>query len=120
MKISKMFAYCFIAVFALGVMPSMVRAEAFKIAVVQNDHYNAQAYEHLAAHLAKRGVSVTLVKVPTYDMVTKLFSEGQVDAMFSGSGIPGSMFTIHHLKLKQLLAGFKPKESKIQQAMVSY
>jgi hypothetical protein len=69
--------------------------------------------------LVKSGVSVSLVEVPTYDRVTKLFSEGQVDAVFSGSGIPGSMFTIHRLKLKQTLTGFKPKESDSRQAMVS-
>lgn len=119
MTFAKMFVVCSIAVFALGVTPGIIQAEEFKIAVLRIDKTNAQAYKPLAEHLAKRGVSVRLVEVPTHDSVTKMFSEGQVDAMFSGSGIPGSMFTIHRLKLKQSLTGFRPKESNIQRAMVS-
>ena len=118
MKLTKMFVICLIAVLALSVMPGLIQAEGFKIAVLQTDKENARAYEPLVEHLAKRGVSVTLVEVPTYDAATKMFSEGQVDAMFSGSGIPGSMLTIYRLRLKQSLTGFKPKESKIQHAKV--
>lgn len=111
--------YCFIVLFTLGIIPGMVQAEEFKIAVLQSGKNNAQAYRPVAEHLAKNGVSVTLVDVPTYDAVTKMFSEGRVDAIFSGPGIPGSMFTIHRLKLKQSLTGFKPKESKTRHVLVS-
>jgi ABC-type phosphate/phosphonate transport system substrate-binding protein len=119
MKLSRMSVYCLIAAFILGATPGMIRAEEFRIAVLKGTKDSTREFKALAEHLVKSGVSVSLVEVPTYDRVTKLFSEGQVDAVFSGSGIPGSMFTIHRLKLKQTLTGFKPKESDSRQAMVS-
>ncbi len=119
MKLSRIFVFCFIVVLALGVMPGVVGAEEFKIAVLQINQDDPQAYEPLAKHLARRGVAVKLVEVQTYEMATKMFTEGQVDAVFSGSGIPGSMFVIHRLKLKQTLTGYKPKETRIQQAKIS-
>jgi hypothetical protein len=106
-------------VLALGVMPGVIQAEEFKIAVLQVNKDNVRTYQSLVEHLAKRGVAVRLVEVPVNETVTKMFSTGQIDAMFSGSGIPGSMFIIHQLKLKQAMTGFKPKESRIQQAMLS-
>ncbi|MDA8124010.1 MAG: hypothetical protein M0009_02310 [Deltaproteobacteria bacterium] len=119
MKLSRIFVFGFIVVLALGVVPGVVGAEEFKIAVVQIDQDDPQAYQPLAKHLARRGVAVKLVEVQTYEMATKMFTEGQVDAMFSGSGIPGSMFVIHRLKLKQALTGYKPKATRIQQAKIS-
>jgi hypothetical protein len=120
MKVSRMSVYCFIAFFILGVAPGMIRAEEFRIAVLKGNKDCTREYKTLVEHLGKRGLSVSLVEVPTYGAVTKLFSEGQVDALFSGSGIPGSMFTIHRLKLKQSLTGFRPKEPDHRQAMVSH
>ena len=119
MKLSRIFVFCFIVVFALGVMPGVIEAEEFKIAVLQINQDNLQTYQPLAEHLARRGVAVRLVQVPSYEAVTKMFTARQVDAMFSGSGIPGSMFIIHKLKLKRALTGFKPKETRMQQAMIS-
>ena len=119
MKLSSFFVFCFAVVLTLGVMPGVIKAEEFKIAVLQVNKDNAQAYQPLTEHLAKRGIAVKMVGVPTYEMAEKMFTAGQVDAMFSGSGIPGSMFIIHRLKLKQTLAGLKPKESGIRQAMNS-
>jgi ABC-type metal ion transport system substrate-binding protein len=119
MTLSKVLVFCVIAVLALGVMPGVSKAEKFKIAVLQVNKDNSRAYEPLVEHLAKSGISVTLVEVPTYDEVTKMLSEGQVDAMFFGTGIPGSMFVIYQLKLKQSLMGFKPKESRMYQASIS-
>lgn len=119
MKLSRIFVF-FVVVFSLGAMPGVIKAEEFRIAVLQTGKDNAQAYQALAEHLVKRGVAVRMVEVPTYESVTKMFSAGQVDAMFSGSGIPGSMFVIHQLKLKRALMGFAPKESRIQQAMIAY
>lgn len=119
MKSSRFFVFCLTVVLALGVMPGIIKAEEFKIAVVQIDQDDPQAYQPLAKHLARRGVAVKLVEVQSYELATKLFTEGQVDAMLSGSGIPGSMFVIHRLKLKQALAGYKPKATRVQQAKIS-
>lgn len=120
MKLSRMAVFCVIVVLSLGVMPGVIKAEEFKIAVLQSHKVSPQTYEPLEEHLAKIGVMVRMVEVPTYEMATKMFSAGEVDAMFSGSGIPGSMFVIHRLKLRQAFKGFKPKESIIQQAKISY
>jgi hypothetical protein len=119
MNSSKIFFFCFMVVFSLGVLPGVIKAEEFKIAVLQINKDNIQEYQSLAGHLVRRGIAVRMVEVPTYETVTKMFSAGQVDAVFSGSGIPGSMFIIHQLKLKRAITGFKPKESRIQQAMNS-
>lgn len=119
MKSSRVFVFCFIVVLSLGLMPGVIGAEEFKIAVLRTGQDNPAPYQPLAEHLAKTGVAVRLVEAPTYETATKMFTEGRVDAMLSGSGIPGSMFVIHRLKLRQALMGFKPKESTIRQAKIS-
>lgn len=119
MKLSRMLVLCFVVALSFGVMPFVVGAEEFKIAVLHNDQDPPQAYQPLAEHLARRGISVKLIEAPTYDTMTKMLSEGQVDAMFSGPGIPGSMFVIYQLRLKQTLAGLRPQESRMRQAMLS-
>jgi len=119
MKLSRMVVFCVIVVLSLGVTPGVIQAEEFKIAVLQNHKDCPLTYKPLAEHLAKIGVMVRMVEVPTQEIATKMFAAGEVDAMFSGSGIPGSMFVIHRLKLKQALMEFKPKESSILQAKLS-
>ncbi len=107
---------CCLAVFILGIMPGILKAEEFKIAVLQDDRFSAQKYEPLVAHLAKAGIKVSLVEAPTYETVVKMVSSGEVDAMFNGPGIPGSMIMIYHLKQKRLFSSFKMDDSRVQQA----
>ena len=55
MKLSRIMVICFVVVFALGIMPGILKAEEFRIAIVQDDKASVQAYEPLVAHLAKNG-----------------------------------------------------------------
>jgi len=119
MRISRIIVLCFVVVFACGIAPGMLKAEEFKIAVLQDDKGSIQAYEPLVAHLAKTGVAVTLVKAPTYEAVATMLSSGQVDGVFTGPGIPGSMITIESLKEKWFSAGCKTGDPKMQQAMTA-
>ena len=119
MKLSRTIVFCFVVVFALGIMPGILKAEEFRIAIVQDGNGSIQAYEPLAAHLAKIGIAVTLVKAPSYQAVARMFSSGEVDAIFNGPGIPGSMMVIDGLRERWFSAGFKAGDARMQQAMTS-
>jgi len=119
MKMSRFYAFCFVAVFSVVLISGAALAEDYKIAVVQKESMDAQSFAALVDHLAKRGVAVTLVDAPTYREVPGMLSAGKIDAMFSGTGIAGSMITIHRLKVKQMFAGYRPANEKIQQAMLA-
>jgi ABC-type phosphate/phosphonate transport system substrate-binding protein len=100
-------------------MPGILKAEEFKIAIMPDGKSSVRAYDPLVAHLAKMGIAVTLVKAPTYEAVARMFSSGEVDAIFNGPGIPGSMMVIDELRERWFSAGFKAGEAKMQQAMTS-
>jgi hypothetical protein len=119
MKFSRTIVFCFAVVFALGIMPGILKAEEFKIAIMQDGNGSVQAYEPLVAHLAKMGIAVTLVKAPTYQAVARMFASGEVDAIFNGPGIPGSMMVIDGLRERWFSAGFKARDTRVQQAMTS-
>jgi hypothetical protein len=119
MRVSRIIVCCSIVVFVWGIMPDILKAEEFRIAIVQSDKGSAQAYEPLVAHCAKMGIMVTLVKTPTYQAVAAMFSSGEVDAIFNGPGISGSMIVIDSLRDKWFSAGFKARDSRMQQAMTS-
>jgi ABC-type phosphate/phosphonate transport system substrate-binding protein len=108
---------CCLVVFVMGIMPCVLKAEEFKIAVLQDDRFSVQNYQPLVEHLAKAGIRVSLVEAPTYQSIAKMLASGEVDAMFNGPGIPGSMITIYHLKQNRLFSSFKQEGSKVQQAM---
>jgi ABC-type phosphate/phosphonate transport system substrate-binding protein len=105
---------CCLVVFVIGIMPGILKAEEFKIAILQDDRFSAQKYEPLVAHLAKTGTKITLVEAITYDAVSKMVASGKVDAMFTGPGIPGSMMVIHDLKLQRFFANFKAMDARVQ------
>ncbi|MHB8909968.1 MAG: hypothetical protein ACYDAA_13940 [Syntrophales bacterium] len=119
MKLSRIMVVCFVVVFALGIMPGIVKAEEFRIAIVQDSISSVQAYKPLVAHLAKIGIAVTLVEAPTYQAVAKMFSSGEVDAIFNGPGIPGSMIIIDGLRERWYSARYKAGDTRIQQAMTA-
>ena len=119
MRLSRIIVFCFIVVFTAGIVPGIVNAEAYKIAIVQDGKAPVRAYDRLVSHLAKMGVTVTLVNAPSYQAVAAMFSSGEVDAIFNGPGIPGSMMVIDELREKWFSAGFKAGDSRIQQAMTS-
>jgi ABC-type phosphate/phosphonate transport system substrate-binding protein len=119
MKLSRIMVICFVVVFAWGITPGILKAEEFRIAIVQDGNGSVQAYEPLVAHLAKMGIAVTLVKAPTHQAVARMFSSGEVDAILNGPGIPGSMMVIDGLRERWFSAGVKAGDVKVQQAMTS-
>jgi len=87
--ISAMFAA---SVFVLCLMlPAQSSAEQFKIAIMQDQAGAAAKYKPLLDYLTKKGVQASFVSAADYPAAAKLFAAGQVDAMFSGSGIAGTM-----------------------------
>jgi ABC-type phosphate/phosphonate transport system substrate-binding protein len=105
---------CCLVVFVIGIMPGLLQAEEFRIAILQDDQISAQKYEPVVAHLAKAGIKVSLVEAATYQDVAKMVASGDVDAMFSGPGIPGSMMVIHDLRLQRFFANFKEVDARVQ------
>jgi hypothetical protein len=108
---------CCLVVFVIGIMPGLLKAEEFKIAILQDDRFSAQKYEPLVAHLAKTGIKVSLVEAVSYEVVAKMVASGQVDGMFTGPGIPGSMMVIHDLKMQRFFANFKEVDARVQHVL---
>ena len=85
-----------IIVFLVGVLLGIImlcgaHAGEFKIAIMQDQSGAAAKFKPLVEYLAKKGVTATLVAAKDYPAAAAMFAGGQVDAMFSGSGIAGSM-----------------------------
>ena len=119
MRLSRSIVCCLLVIFAVGIMPGILNAEEFKIAILQGDQSSAQKYEPLVAHLAQTGIRVDLIEVPTYQAAARMIASGEVDAMFNGPGIPGSMMVIHDLKLQRFFANFKGVDTRVQHAIYS-
>jgi ABC-type phosphate/phosphonate transport system substrate-binding protein len=75
----------------LGFFPAVLRAEQIKIAIMQDNTNDAQKYAPLANYLKAKGIVVSFVGTPSYPAAAKMFAAGEVDAMFSGSGVAGVM-----------------------------
>lgn len=119
MRLSRSIVYFLAIFFVAGFVPGISYAEEFKIAVVRDDHVSAQQYEPLVAYIARTGDKVSLVEAPNPEAVAKMLAAGEVDAMFSGSGIPGSMMVIHSLKQQRFFANFKKPDAQVQRLVPS-
>ncbi|MDP2279046.1 MAG: PhnD/SsuA/transferrin family substrate-binding protein [Nitrospirota bacterium] len=83
---------CILAVvFAVGLMFGNAKAAEFKIVIMQDDKGAAERYQPLLAYLKKNGVDATLVGAPNYTAAAQMFTAGEGDAMFSGSGVAGTL-----------------------------
>jgi ABC-type phosphate/phosphonate transport system substrate-binding protein len=82
-----------IAAAAIAVLLSFTFAQAadVRIALTQAQAGDARKYQPLLDYLSKRGVAASFVTAQDYQQAADLFSQGQVDAMFSGSGIAGTL-----------------------------
>lgn len=78
----------FMAIFAFG---AVAQAADVKIGIMQAQAGDARKYQPLLDYLAKKGLPASFVTASTYPAAATMFSKGQVDAMFSGSGIAGAM-----------------------------
>jgi ABC-type phosphate/phosphonate transport system substrate-binding protein len=63
----------------------------FKIGIMQSKKGEAKKYAPLISYMKTKGVEVKLVGTKDYPDAAKKFGAGQLDAMFSGSGVAGSM-----------------------------
>jgi len=90
MKASKI-AFVFVMVLLLGINARIAQADQLKLAIMEGMSGAVKKYAPLIGYLKNKGVEVTLIEVSTYPLATLTFSSGKVDAMFSGSGIAGTM-----------------------------
>jgi ABC-type phosphate/phosphonate transport system substrate-binding protein len=72
-------------------LPGIARAEQFRIAIMQDQGGVAQKYKPLLDYLATKEIEASLVSARDYPSAASMFSKGEVDAMFSGSGVAGAM-----------------------------
>jgi ABC-type phosphate/phosphonate transport system substrate-binding protein len=87
----KEFLCMLLVVFAVGLMSASAKASEFKIIIMQDDKDAAENFQPLLAYLKKKGVGAALIGAPNYSAAAKMFTEGKGDAMFSGSGVAGTL-----------------------------
>jgi ABC-type phosphate/phosphonate transport system substrate-binding protein len=75
----------------LALFARAAAAAELKIAIMQAQAGEARKYQPLLEHLAAKGLPATFVTAPDYPAAAQMFASGKVDAMFSGSGIAGTM-----------------------------
>jgi ABC-type phosphate/phosphonate transport system substrate-binding protein len=66
-------------------------ADTFRIALTQASSGAAKKYRPLEAYLKSKGIDVRFVAARDYPDAARMFAEGQVEGMFCGSGVAGSM-----------------------------
>jgi len=76
-----------VAFFALG--QGTATAEVFRIGIMQAQTGAAKKFEPLETYLLKENVQVKFVPLSNYKEAAQLFARGDVDGMFSGSGVAG-------------------------------
>ncbi|MCX7991206.1 MAG: phosphate/phosphite/phosphonate ABC transporter substrate-binding protein [Proteobacteria bacterium] len=81
-----LFSVLFIVLFA-----GLSFSADFKILIMQDDKGAAEKYKPLMDYLKTKDINVNLVGTPNYQSAAKMFSAGEADAMFSGSGVAGIM-----------------------------
>lgn len=84
----RVLAAVFLAVLSFG---AAAYGADLKIGIMQAQAGDAKKYQPLLDYLAQKGVPAAFVTASTYPAAADMFSKGQVDAMFSGSGIAGAM-----------------------------
>ncbi|MFZ2196976.1 MAG: PhnD/SsuA/transferrin family substrate-binding protein [Thermodesulfovibrionales bacterium] len=92
MKVSKIFYMFVFFVSAIALSYSSARADQFKIAIMQDERGAAAKYRQLETYLKGKGIEFSFVGATNYPAAAKMFASGEVDAMFSGSGIAGTFF----------------------------
>jgi ABC-type phosphate/phosphonate transport system substrate-binding protein len=72
-------------------LPGIASAETFRIAIMQDQGGVGQKYKPLIDYLAAKGIEANLISAKDYKSAADMFSHNGVDAMFSVSGVAGSM-----------------------------
>jgi ABC-type phosphate/phosphonate transport system substrate-binding protein len=81
-----------VVLFALiTVVGSAAVAAEVKIGIMQATAGEARKFQPLLDYFAKKGVTASFVTARDYPAAADMFAKGEVGAMFSGSGIAGTM-----------------------------
>lgn len=71
--------------------PVCLNAKELKIGIMQDKKGAAVAFTPLIKYFKTKGVDVQLVGFRSYQDAAKKFNDGEINAMFAGSGVAGSM-----------------------------
>ena len=75
-----------------GMLISGVATAAdIKLGIMQPQLGDARKYQPMLEYLKENGVTASFVTAANYPAAANMFAKGQVDAMFSGSGVAGIM-----------------------------
>ncbi len=91
MKMKKLLLGFVFIIFALNLVSAIAQASTLKIAIMQDKKGAAKKYQPLIPYLKNQGLDVQFIAAKNYPTAAKMFKSGEVDAMFSGSGVAGSM-----------------------------
>lgn len=75
----------------VSVVVANAEAADLRIALTQAQAGEARKFQPLLEYLAKKGIAASFTTAQDYPAAADMFAKGAVDAMFSGSGIAGSM-----------------------------
>ena len=79
------------SVLSLCLLTTPAMATEFRIGIMQAQKGAAEKFGPLEAYLQDHGIEVQFVETPSYSEAARMFGEGELDGMFSGSGVAGSM-----------------------------
>ncbi|HXY54343.1 MAG TPA: PhnD/SsuA/transferrin family substrate-binding protein [Nitrospirota bacterium] len=91
MNIEKLVSALSSVVLMVCIMAGTSRAADLTIALQLAQAGEGKKYLPLLEYLGKKGISATFQTVPDYGAAATMFATGKVDAMFSGSGVAGTM-----------------------------
>jgi ABC-type phosphate/phosphonate transport system substrate-binding protein len=91
MKMKRLAVSVLVMVMGVFFVSGLGHAADFKIAIMQDKAGAARKFKPLLAYMAGKGVNASFVAAKDYSAAANMFSKGNVDAMFSGSGVAGSM-----------------------------
>ncbi len=78
-------------IFLFGCTAGALAADQLKIGIMQSKKGQAKKYAPLVEYFKSQGIDAKLVGTKNYTDAANKFSSGKLDAMFSGSGVAGSM-----------------------------
>ena len=70
---------------------SYSQAENLKIGIMQDQEGSVKKYAPLVSYFETRGIKVSFINTQSYSEAALMFAQAKADAMFSGSGIAGTM-----------------------------
>lgn len=70
---------------------AMAADRELTVVIMQDDRGAAERYRSLKEYLGKKGIPIRFIAAPNYTAAATMFSQGNGDAMFSGSAVAGIM-----------------------------